>query len=91
MTEQDYEARYEPTEQEEAALARLEGKARAIREQLDAKLRADGAVTALREAADFYDQVLKDMGADVSCDPRYWTAVRDVAMGLRRRAEEAQR
>ncbi|MCX4697033.1 hypothetical protein [Streptomyces sp. NBC_01373] len=44
----------------------------------------------LRDAADFYDQLLTDMGTDVSCDPRYWTAVRDIVMGLRRRAAETQ-
>jgi hypothetical protein len=49
---------------------------------------ADLAADALREAADFYDQVLKDMGTDVGCDPRYWTAIRDVVLGLRRRADD---
>lgn len=74
------------TAKAEAALAPLEAKARALREQQRAKHRAEG----LREAADFYDQLLTDMGDTVECDPRYWTAIRDVAKGLRRRADEQQ-
>jgi hypothetical protein len=46
-----------------------------------------GAV--LRERADFLDGCLRN-AADPSSDPRYWAAIRDVAMGLRRLADEAQ-
>lgn len=88
MTEQDYEARYEPTEEQqaatakaEAALAPLEAKARALREQLDAKLRAK----VLREAADAVD----------SGKARFPEPVRGgaswAARMLRRMADEAQR
>ncbi|MFI2437424.1 hypothetical protein [Streptomyces sp. NPDC018693] len=45
--------------------------------------------TALLEAADFYERVL-NQSLDPDSDPRYCTAVRDVVMGLRRRADEAQ-
>ena len=47
-----------------------------------------GAV--LREAADFYDRLLADIGADTAKDPRYWTGVQHVATGLRRMAAETQ-
>lgn len=43
-------------------------------------------VRALSDAADFYDRLLTDMGDDVSKDPRYWTGVQHVVMGLRARA-----
>ncbi|WP_330328224.1 hypothetical protein [Streptomyces pseudovenezuelae] len=43
----------------------------------------------LTEVADVYDQLLKDMGADVNKDPRYWTGVHHVVTGLRRLAAEA--
>ncbi|KAF2774663.1 hypothetical protein [Streptomyces sp. OM5714] len=42
---------------------------------------------ALREAADFYERVLNE-SLDPDSDPRYCTAVRDIVMGLRRRADE---
>jgi endogenous inhibitor of DNA gyrase (YacG/DUF329 family) len=42
---------------------------------------------ALRAAADFYERVLNE-SLDPDSDPRYCTAVRDVVMGLRRRADE---
>lgn len=45
-----------------------------------------GAV--LREAADRYEEILAR--ANTGQDPRYWTAVRDVTLGLRRMADEAQ-
>lgn len=45
--------------------------------------------TVLREAADFFDGCLRN-AADPDSDPRYWAAIRDVAMGLRRVADEAQ-
>ncbi|MYX67289.1 hypothetical protein K388_05017 [Streptomyces sp. KhCrAH-43] len=45
--------------------------------------------TVLRERADFLDGCLRD-AADPSSDPRYWTAIHDVAMGLRRLADEAE-
>jgi hypothetical protein len=60
-------------------------------ETIVAELRRLDRAAVLREAADFYDQVLKDVGTDVACDPHYWTAVRDVARGLRRRADDAER
>lgn len=42
----------------------------------------------LREAADFYDQVLTDVGDATGNDPRYWNGVLDVATGLRRMAAD---
>jgi hypothetical protein len=45
---------------------------------------------ALREAAAFYETVLQQSLSPDS-DPRYCTAVRDIVMGLRRRADDAQR
>lgn len=42
----------------------------------------------LREVADWYEEMLAN--ATPEQDPRYWTAVRDVALGLRRLADEAQ-
>jgi hypothetical protein len=44
---------------------------------------------ALREAAAFYESVLHQ-SLDPDSDPRYCTAVRDVVMGLRHRADAAQ-
>jgi hypothetical protein len=44
---------------------------------------------ALREAAAFYEGVLQQ-SLDPDSDPRYCTAVRDVVMGLRHRADAAQ-
>jgi hypothetical protein len=44
---------------------------------------------ALREAAAFYESVMQQ-SLDPDRDPRYCTAVRDVVMGLRHRADEAQ-
>lgn len=82
LDEQEQQA----TARAEAVLAPLAAKARALREEQRAKERAE----VLREAADFYDQLLTDMGKDVDCDPRYWTAIRDVAKGLRRRADDQQ-
>lgn len=43
---------------------------------------------ALREAADRYEEILAN--ADTGADPRYWTAVRDITLGLRRLADETQ-
>ncbi|WP_331728785.1 hypothetical protein OG693_39400 (plasmid) [Streptomyces sp. NBC_01259] len=43
----------------------------------------------LRERAAFLDGVLRD-AADPGSDPRYWSAISDVVMGLRRLADEAQ-
>ncbi|MFE1543639.1 hypothetical protein ACFW61_24605 [Streptomyces microflavus] len=48
---------------------------------------ADRATT-LRERADYYEDVLRNV-ADPSSDPRYWSAVHDVALGLRRLAADA--
>lgn len=59
-------------------------------ETIVAELRRLDRAAVLREAADFYDQLLKDMGDDVTCDSRYWTAIRDVARGLRRRADDIE-
>lgn len=42
---------------------------------------------ALRAAADFYERVLNE-SLDPNSDPRYCTAVRDIVMELRRRADE---
>lgn len=42
---------------------------------------------ALREAADRYEEILAN--ADTGQDPRYWTAVRDITLGLRAMADEA--
>jgi hypothetical protein len=43
----------------------------------------------LREAADFYAELLAFIGVEgVEGDSRYWTAVNDVVIGLRRRADE---
>ena len=50
---------------------------------------AAARAAALREVADFYERVL-EQSLDLSSDPRYFTAVRDVVMGLRRRADETQ-
>ncbi|WP_032761208.1 hypothetical protein [Streptomyces alboviridis] len=47
---------------------------------------ADGSA-ALRAAADFYERVLNE-SLDPDSDPRYCTAVRDIVIGLRRRADE---
>jgi hypothetical protein len=44
---------------------------------------------ALREAAAFYEGVLQQ-SLDPDSDPRYCTAVRDIVMGLRHRADAAQ-
>jgi len=44
--------------------------------------------TVLREAAARYEAMLA--AADTAADPRYWTAVRDMTLGLRRLADEAQ-
>ncbi|MFF7527328.1 hypothetical protein [Streptomyces pseudovenezuelae] len=46
--------------------------------------------TVLDQAADVYDRVIADMGADVSKDPRYWAGVLHVVMGLRRLAGDAR-
>lgn len=43
--------------------------------------------TVLREAADRYQGFLDN--ADTSADPRYWTGIRDMVLGLRRMAAEA--
>lgn len=51
--------------------------------------RAAVRAAALREAADFYERVL-EQSLDPGSDPRYCTAVRDIVMGLRRRAAEEQ-
>jgi hypothetical protein len=48
---------------------------------------SDAGATALRAAADFYERVLNE-SLDPDSDPRYCTAVRDIVMGLRRRADE---
>ena len=42
----------------------------------------------LEEAAGRYEEMLAK--ADTAADPRYWTAVRDITLGLRRLAAEAQ-
>ncbi|MEV8494868.1 hypothetical protein AB0471_39300 [Streptomyces sp. NPDC052002] len=42
----------------------------------------------LREAAARYEEILAK--ASPEQDPRYWTAVRDITLGLRRMADEAQ-
>ncbi|MEV5944651.1 hypothetical protein [Streptomyces sp. NPDC051994] len=47
---------------------------------------ADRAVV-LREAAARYEEILAK--ANPETDPRYWTAVRDITLGLRRMADEA--
>jgi hypothetical protein len=61
---------------------------RAERAEAEAeRLRADRAAV-LREAADAYEEILEN-GPDHSKDPRYWTAIRDVTIGLRRMADEA--
>jgi hypothetical protein len=44
----------------------------------------------LREAADRYEAILASAAAEHSSDPRYYTGVRDVILGLRRLAGEAQ-
>jgi hypothetical protein len=50
---------------------------------------ADFYAELLREAADFYAELLADIGVEgVEGDSRYWTAVNDVVIGLRRRADE---
>ncbi|MDX3637803.1 hypothetical protein PV728_48045 [Streptomyces europaeiscabiei] len=49
---------------------------------------ADRAAT-LREAATRYEEIL--VNADTGHDPRYWTAVRDITLGLRAMAAEAPR
>jgi hypothetical protein len=46
--------------------------------------------TVLREAADRYEAILASAAAEHSSDPRYYTGVRDVILGLRRLAGEAQ-
>lgn len=97
MTEQDYEACYEPvtaeeqaaTAKAEAALAPLEAKARALREQQRAKHRAE----VLREAA---DAIEADSWSRRDRWGRYEREEReagmcDAAALLRRMADEAQR
>lgn len=42
----------------------------------------------LREAADRYEAILASAAAEHSADPRYYTGVRDVILGLRRMAAE---
>ncbi len=42
----------------------------------------------LSEAAGRYEEILAK--ADTASDPRYWTAVRDITLGLRHMAAEAQ-
>jgi hypothetical protein len=49
---------------------------------------ATDRATVLREAADRYEGILAK--ANTGQDPRYWTAVRDITLGLRRMADEAQ-
>ncbi|WP_329390138.1 HIT family protein [Streptomyces sp. NBC_01716] len=59
-------------------------------EALAARLRAEleqARATVLRERADFYDGVLRD-SLDPDSDPRYCTAIHDIALGLRRLAAE---
>jgi hypothetical protein len=51
-------------------------------EYTDAEIRAQ----ALREAAAFYEAARER--ALTQSDPRYWTAVRDIVLGLRHRANE---
>lgn len=55
------------------------------------ELRGDTEIraAALNERADYLEGVLRNV-ADPSSDPRYWTAVHDIALGLRRMADEAQ-
>jgi hypothetical protein len=43
----------------------------------------------LRERAEFFEGCIRN-AADPGSDPRYWSAIHDVAMGLRRLADEAQ-
>ncbi|MEU0157960.1 hypothetical protein ABZ154_03705 [Streptomyces sp. NPDC006261] len=43
----------------------------------------------LNEVATQYEQLLADIGADTAQDPRYWTGVQHVTLGLRRLAGEA--
>ncbi|XQE88102.1 hypothetical protein ACN24M_24515 [Streptomyces microflavus] len=43
----------------------------------------------LTEVATQYEQLLTDIGADTAQDPRYWTGVQHVTLGLRRLAGEA--
>jgi signal transduction histidine kinase len=43
----------------------------------------------LREAADRYEEILASASAEHSSDPRYYTGVRDVILGLRRMTAEA--
>lgn len=43
----------------------------------------------LNEVAAQYEQLLADIGADTAQDPRYWTGVQHVTLGLRRLADEA--
>jgi hypothetical protein len=44
----------------------------------------------LRWAADRYEAILASAAAEHSSDPRYYTGVRDVVLGLRRLADETQ-
>lgn len=75
-----------PTDRGEAADAVLDVLPELTGQTTDrAAARAEG----LREAADFYERVL-NQSLDPASDPRYCTAVRDIVMGLRRRADETQ-
>lgn len=73
----------------------LEAVMDAAREELLRRMAAEAqpaeqppaGAAALREIADFYERTLNE-SLDSSSDPRYCTAVRDVVMGLRRRADE---
>ncbi|MEH0657703.1 hypothetical protein QA860_08150 [Streptomyces stelliscabiei] len=47
-----------------------------------------GRAATLREAAARYEEILAN--ADTGQDPRYWTAVRDITLGLRAMAVEAE-
>jgi hypothetical protein len=69
--------------------ADAEADADAVLAVLPAPADREAGPAALREAAAFYESVLHQ-SLDPDSDPRYCTAVRDVVMGLRHRADEAQ-
>lgn len=59
----------------------------AVADAEEAVTRADDRAAVLREVAARYEEILAN--ADTGQDPRYWTAVRDITLGLRAMADEA--
>ncbi|MDX2765446.1 hypothetical protein [Streptomyces europaeiscabiei] len=84
------EQRIQPAAWERGVLSEVYGRPEWFADAVLAVLPApaDRAAT-LRAAADRYEEILAN--ADTGHDPRYWTAVRDITLGLRAIAAEAAR